>query len=78
MINSNIIHTKNINNFIMSPPNIIKSNNEYKDFNNYNETIWRIKLGYEEIPICPVCKSKHIKFLGSPQQGFCKTCSREC
>lgn len=35
----------------------------YSDCIDYNEILWRIKLGYENVPICPVCGEHHVRFL---------------
>lgn len=50
----------------------------YSDCIDYNETLWRIKLGYENVPICPVCGEHHVRFYGSCQIGFSQTCSKQC
>ena len=50
----------------------------YSDCNDYNEILWRIKLGYETVPLCPVCKQNTIKFYGSAQVGYSQTCCKKC
>ena len=50
----------------------------YNDSNSINESLWRIKLHYENVPLCPICKKNRIKFYGSAQIGFSQTCSKQC
>ena len=73
-------------NLTRSYQKIIDSNIDIKNYldsrfqncSNYNEILWRIKLGYEEVPICPICKQNLIKFYGSAQIGYSQTCSKKC
>ena len=68
------------------PHKIIESNKEYKNYllnrfsdcTDYKEIIWRIRLGYETVPLCPVCKENKIKYRGTWQIGYAKTCCKEC
>lgn len=50
----------------------------YLDCIDYNEILWRIKLGYENVPICPVCGEHHVRFFGTAQRGYSTTCSKQC
>ena len=50
----------------------------YSDCIDYNEILWRIKLGYENVPICPVCGEHHVRFFGTAQRGYSTTCSKQC
>lgn len=52
--------------------------NRFPKYLDYNEVLWRIKLGYDEIPICPICKEKEIRFIGKIQVGFAQTCCKSC
>lgn len=52
--------------------------NRFNDCTDYNEILWRIKLCYEQVPICPICNKNKLKFKGTIQIGYNQTCSKIC
>ena len=70
---------RSYNKIIKNNPNIKEYlDNRYKDETDYNRIIWRIKEEFNEMPLCPVCNKNQIKFRGTSQQGFAKTCCKKC
>ena len=70
---------RSYNEIIKNNPNIKEYlDNRYKDETDYNRIIWRIKEEFNEMSLCPVCNKNQIKFRGTSQQGFAKTCGKKC